>query len=75
MIIFLTDTISRLVTSEDGVYIKKAKNVTIAKRHITINVDLNNSVKISIATDPEEIECGEYIMLTKNILSVEHVQE
>ena len=73
-VIFL-DAVSRLVTtSEGGIYIKTVENLTIAQHSTTINVYLN-SVDINVAADPEEIKSGEYIMLTKHILSVENVHE
>ena len=54
------DSVSRLVPTPAGsVYIKTVKNLTIAQHHTTINVDLNSSVRIDVATDPEEIESGE----------------
>ena len=42
------------------VYIKKVKHLVLAQHHTTINVDINSSVRIDVATDPEELESGEY---------------
>ena len=72
----ILDAVSRLVpTPAGGIYIKKVKNLTIAQSYTTINVDLNSSVRIDVATDPEEIAAGEYRMLTEHTLSVKSVQK
>ena len=67
----LADTVKQFgTTPEGGVYIKTVKNLTIAQSHTTINVDLNSSVRIDVATDPEAVEAGEYRMLTEHTLSM-----